>query len=348
AVSPSATFVGLAQDGVWRSGGKLNRWEPANAGLAVRAFSGLALSPTLAQDGTLFVFGPGEGVACSEDGGQSWFEATEGLPSLDVAAFAISPAFARDDTLYAALSDGVYRSSNRGRNWEMVSDMPAQAVALSPGFANDGAVLIGASELGVFVSADRGQTWHVMPVPQELRTITALALSPAYATDGHVLVAAVRPEDKALDVWQRDKRGTWQRWLGLDCQGGWTSLSMSPLYAQDGLWFAASGDAVYRPLQFAAKGRGRELELTAHPVAAERPSVLAVSTALDRQNRLQLFAGSTQGVFTSQDGGRTWHSLAEGWPGDPVLAVLPSPTHARDRQLYALSLGGMVWRGKAE
>ncbi len=348
AASPSATFVGLAQDGIWRSKNGLSGWEPANTGLSARAFAGLALSPVLAQDGTLFIFGPGEGVACSEDGGQSWFEATGGLPSLDVAALAISPAFARDGTLYAALTDGVYRSTDRGRNWEMVSDVPAQAVALSPGFANDGTVLIGAAELGVFISSDRGQTWHVLPVPQELRTVAALALSPAYLTDGHVLVAAVRSEDKALDVWQRDRRGTWLRWIGRDCQGGWASLAISPLYAQDGLWFVASGDVVYRPLQFAARRRGQELELTAHPVAAERPSVLAVSTALDRQDRLQLFAGSTQGVFISPDGGRTWRALADGWPGDPVLAVLPSPAYARDRLLYALSLGGTVWRGRVE
>lgn len=349
AASPSVTLVGLAQEGIWRAENGLERWQPASEGLAARAFSGFALSPALAQDGTLFIYGPGEGLFCSEDGGQTWFEAVDGLPSLDVVALALSPDFARDGTAYAALAEGVCRSRDRGRHWEVVSDLPALAVALSPGFADDGTVLVGTQGQGVLLSSDRGESWQPLPAPSEAQTVGALALSPTFPTSGHLFLAAVRAEERMLEVWDGDRRGTsWRRMVARDCDGGWVSLAVSPAYAKDGQWFVAAGNAIYRPPLLAGRGRGPEVELVAQPLSSERPAALYVAAALDGRSRLHLFAASPVGVFASQDVGRQWqHLTGEPSPG-PTLAVAPSPAYARDRQVYALALGGMIWRGETE
>ncbi len=349
ATSPSATLVGLAQEGVWIAEDGLARWQPANTGLAARAFAGFALSPALAQDGTLFVYGPGEGLFCSEDGGRTWFEAMDGLPSLDVVALALSPDFARDGTAYAALAEGICRSRDRGRHWEMVSDLPAQALALSPAFASDGTLLVGTRGQGVHLSPDRGERWEPLPVPPEAHTIGALALSPTFPTSGHLFIAAAPAEEGGLKVWDGDRRGaSWRRMVARGCGGGWVSLAVSPAYAKDGQWFAAAGNAVYRPPLLAGRGHGQEIELAAQPLSPERPAALYVAAALDGRERLHLFAASPVGVFTSRDVGRRWQHLAGDPSPGPALAVIPSPGYAHDRQVYALALGGLIWRGEAE
>ncbi len=71
--------------------------------------------------------GPGTAIYTSTDGGNTWTKRTSGLPSgnLGKIGLAISPQ--QPDVLYAAIeldrrSGGVYRSADRGANWNKMSD----------------------------------------------------------------------------------------------------------------------------------------------------------------------------------------------------------------------------------
>ena len=67
--------------------------------------------------------GPGSGLWKSTDGGETWFKSQAGLPGGDLGRIAIAISPANPDILYAILEagegkSGVYRSTNRGANWE--------------------------------------------------------------------------------------------------------------------------------------------------------------------------------------------------------------------------------------
>jgi hypothetical protein len=92
-------------------------------------FASATFSPDYANDRRIFVgvhLGDthGEGVYCSEDGGDTWAWCGAGLYDLRVSRVVPSPAFAQDRTLiaYARTQSGeaVYRSADAGGHWQLV------------------------------------------------------------------------------------------------------------------------------------------------------------------------------------------------------------------------------------
>jgi photosystem II stability/assembly factor-like uncharacterized protein len=86
-------------------------------------------SPDYANDRSLFagvylVDTHGEGVYCSDDGGDTWHTCSDGLYDLRVYRVVPSPDYARDRTLlaYARTSNGeaLYRSTDGGDSWSVV------------------------------------------------------------------------------------------------------------------------------------------------------------------------------------------------------------------------------------
>jgi photosystem II stability/assembly factor-like uncharacterized protein len=113
----------------------------------------------------------GWGVWRSIDAGQTWQPASQGLTDLGVMRLALSPDFARDGTLYALSPRGIFRSTDRGATWTslarsyapLLQDLTVsfKAIAVSPNFAQDNALLIGHSS-GSWRSTDRGTTWTII------------------------------------------------------------------------------------------------------------------------------------------------------------------------------------------
>lgn len=97
----------------------------------------------------------------SPDGGRAWSTVRPtGLPSLDLHGFAVDP---RDgDTLYAAAAgEGLYRSTDNGRTFSVVSREVGPNVfglAVTP----TGRILAADPRIGVYASEDGGRTWTVV------------------------------------------------------------------------------------------------------------------------------------------------------------------------------------------
>ena len=100
----------------------------------------------------------------SADGGRTWTGVRpNGLPGLDLHGFAADPRDGR--TLYAAVAqEGLYRSSDGGNTFELVTDEVGGNVfglAVTP----TGRILAADPKRGLRASDDGGQTWkHVLPV----------------------------------------------------------------------------------------------------------------------------------------------------------------------------------------
>jgi len=77
-------------------------------------------SPNYVVDETLFIATLEKGVLVSTDGGNSMMPTS--LSDAYVTALAISPDFEMDGTLYAATYDGILKSEDGGRTWELTTN----------------------------------------------------------------------------------------------------------------------------------------------------------------------------------------------------------------------------------
>jgi photosystem II stability/assembly factor-like uncharacterized protein len=112
-------------------------------------------------------------LARSDDGGQTWSDVRpDGLPGLDVHGFAADPG--DPSRLYAAIAgEGLYRSTDGGQRFELVSRQVGPAVfalAVTP----DGRILAGDARQGLMVSRDGGTTWRLAL----RKTLAGLAINP--------------------------------------------------------------------------------------------------------------------------------------------------------------------------
>lgn len=128
------------------------------------------------------------GLYCSADEGASWQNtfATLDQPLAATAVITVG------DTIFAGVKGAVLRSDDAGANWHMagLASPPPQVVALavSPNFADDGVIVAGTADDGIFVSTDGGMNWIAWNFGLLDYHIFALAFSPKFDSD-HTLYA---------------------------------------------------------------------------------------------------------------------------------------------------------------
>ncbi|TWU33248.1 WD40/YVTN/BNR-like repeat-containing protein [Novipirellula artificiosorum] len=90
----------------------------------------LVFSPTYAADNTLYATTFGERVLRSVNGGKTWnYFGLKG--KFLYTGLTFSGSYAEDGTIFAPAIDGIYRSTNRGKDWENVLN-PTQFLAKVP------------------------------------------------------------------------------------------------------------------------------------------------------------------------------------------------------------------------
>jgi hypothetical protein len=68
---------------------------------------------------------------------------------------------------------------------------------------------------------------------------------------------------------------------------------------------------------------------------------LVASASYERDNTL--YAGTSDGVFVSRNGGLSWTALNDGLGNKSIVSLVLSPDFAQDGQIFAASLGGALW-----
>jgi hypothetical protein len=89
-----------------RSGSRRPLWQGAELGDAPLSVTALAVSPTYANDSTLFA-ATSNGLFVSRDGGERFDDWSEGLEPRSVVALALSPNYAKDRLVYAVGLGGI-------------------------------------------------------------------------------------------------------------------------------------------------------------------------------------------------------------------------------------------------
>ena len=159
--------------GVWRYDIGGARWQALNETLPGLGVTAIAAHAT--QQDTLYAYYPGRGMFRSKDGGAEWVGVDSG-PREPVQAFLHSdmPGSMETGWLFSGTTRGVSRSMDCFCLWSDAGDLRGTVSAISydpVAPLNVYAVITGA----IYHSADGGQTWKSLQVPQ---TVTAIVFSP--------------------------------------------------------------------------------------------------------------------------------------------------------------------------
>ena len=267
-------------------------WVPVGPpGGDVRA---LAADP---RDGRRIYLGTADGVMYrSDDAGARWQRMSPGFPRRGVSLdeIVVDPR----GTVFAGFWEvggsrgGVAQSTDGAKTFTMlpgIDGLSVRALSLSPSNPN---VLVAGTMGGVYQSVDRGRTWQRL-TPEghpDLRNVESIAIDP---TDAMTIYA-----------------GTWHLpWKSTDGGRSWAPISIGMIDDSDVMtltvdrWnaqnvFATACSGIYR----SADGAGRWAKVRGIPSSSRRTRAFAQSP----DNQGLLLAGTTEGLWMTEDGGTTW------------------------------------------
>lgn len=280
-------------------------WIPVGApGGNVRT---LAMDP---RDPQRLYLGTGDGILYrSDDGGLHWRRLGPGFPlrgcSLDeIAVDAFGVVFVGYWQVHGS-GGGVARSTDGGKNFVVLKDVDGESVRALAVAPSEPQVIAAGTRSGVFLSRDGGEGWtRVTPKGHpDLRNIESLAFDP---TDSRVIYA-----------------GTWHLvWKTLDGGAAWVpvhrgmiddsdvmTLTVDPWHPQTIYSTACTG--IYRSTEGAAEWT----KLGDIPFSSRRTRAFS----LGGDDATLLLAGTTEGLWTSEDNGDTWWRAT---PKDLVVNAL--------------------------
>ena len=260
-------------------------------------------------------------IFTSTDAGQTW--ALAGRPGtradLVVQSLAVDPrderlVYAAGWTLDPAAGGGIYRSEDAGHTWQAagLAGHAVRALALAPSAPD--ALVAGALD-GVFLSRDRGRNWErISPEDHaDLRNLDSVAIDPHHPEIIYVGTSHLP-------------------WKTLDGGRHWFSIhegmiddsdvmSMIVDHAQPGRLYASACSGIYR-----SENAGiRWQKIGGIPNTARRTHVIRQ----DPRHAQMLYAGTTEGLWKSADGGASWHrATPPDWNINGVV-VIPQSGAAR-------------------
>ena len=290
-------------------------------------------------------------LGTSDDNWQpfTWLPGPSPIPARSVSA---SPAYEADGTLFAGSSFGVFRSTDRGLNWQRVTgaDSPAYpyafpTVRLSPAYTTNHTVFATMADLArpratLYKSTDRGGTWTMLPGVTESG---ALALSPAYGADSTLFMASDATLRKSTDGGQ-----SWRSLAMTTPADGFHVLELkaSPDYATDRTLFATGYGGTLRSTD------GGETWVAVGTHSPAYGLAISPNYAADRTVWHTFRAGESAGdgspesaVLRSTDRGAIWGFATSGLPGvyEPYpFPLAASPRYASDKALFTMLSGQFV------
>jgi photosystem II stability/assembly factor-like uncharacterized protein len=284
----------------------------------------------------------GPRVFKSIDGGASWVSASTDLP--DGVEYALLIDLDRSDTVIVGGGNGVYRSTDGGTSWQQTGLGEPDVAALAGGRQGDTLAVYAVTDSGIYKSADGGRSWKLTGhkgLPDTGSSDGALVVEQDEPT---VVYAGFRAGLFNTD----DGGGSW-RWLN----NGMPQIAISDVGVDsaDSRTLYASGEGGF----FRSEDAGQTWAVASW--GSHDAGGVWVAPGGGR-----VYTEGYYSVFSSSDGGRTWHDRGDvtGIDSDFHSLVGIDPRNAnvlyyeqgghndQPSELYKSVNGGKTWNRLAE
>jgi photosystem II stability/assembly factor-like uncharacterized protein len=338
--APSTIYARTNEGRIFKSTDGAGSWRPLST---ITGVYFLAVDPK--TSGTLYASTSRGNVLKSVDGGESWIGASSGLADSWWATLAINAL--TPSTLYAAsFLGGVFKSTDAAGSWTRLNSAPyaTSEIVIDPLTPS---TIYASSEIGVFKSADDGESWSAMATGQVAAPlVTALAVDP---TDSSTIYLGYRDRaDRSAAVIKTTDGG--KSWNRLDA--GWGVIrsiaidraSPSTVYitfqanTDVGFLKSTDGGESWTPIHVGLTSGNFHRVLATDPVDP--------STVYAAHSDVRTGTGS---VFKSTRGGTDWSRADAGLIEVDIRALAIDPTNAatvytggRDGLFRSLD-GGTSW-----
>jgi len=297
---------------------------------------GLVVSPAFARDGVCFA-ARRSGLYRSDDGGVTWRSTYDSLDlqaPLATTTVALSPDFESSPYVLAGTQGGFLRSTDGGENWQVVMLPPPppliSTLAVSPNFAQDGTVLAGTMEDGVFRSASRGSDWSRWNFGLLDLNVLCMAISPNFAQDEMLLVGT------ESGIFRSTNGG--RAWREVDFPIDYApvlSIALSPANGGgDALIVGTEAHGVFYSSGWASSA-SKEHEWTRLSLDVEEEAVNGIVLSPEFPTKPQILAALGERLLVSRDGGQSWADWKAGRIVEQGISVVVAP-HGLDQGVELL------------
>lgn len=260
-----------------------------------------------------------------------WENISKGLPApISIRKLVIHPK--NDSILFAATSQGMFRTTNNGNQWESINtglDLNYLGFTLNDlviSHSNPPTLFVGTSK-GIFLSTNEGESWQSLePEPNNNFQVEKIEVSPnnpslIYA--GLSLYSALLYKAGVLVSTNQGK--TWTS-ITTKLPPAIGDIEIHPtnqsiLYvAVRNAGMTDSNGIPYPYGVFRSTNGGISWELTL-------PQISATTLTLSPTNPNVIYCGdwSNKGIFISIDGGATWKEIGSGLPNEVKEALIENP-----------------------
>jgi photosystem II stability/assembly factor-like uncharacterized protein len=253
----------------------------------------------------------------STDGGGKWKRYRDGFDNRRIHDVKIDP-LDRERILAGSVA-GLYRTEDKGTSWSRISDDRLVINSIIVTAARPERILLGTEGDGVYRSIDGGKTFE--RTSDGLYNVRVAAVTPDPVEKGH-LYAAVIFGNAASGIYH-----------SVDGGEKWSQLSHDGMPEVLTLFVQEAG-----PARFIA-GTERGFYSSADGVSWNESTILPLRVdKIVRYSGRRLFAATSEGVYTSRNGGESWYRLRG--EGRRILD-LELGTFGGETALYALHDEGL-------
>ncbi|MDH5428707.1 MAG: hypothetical protein OEZ57_06145 [Nitrospirota bacterium] len=227
------------------------------------------------------------------------------------------------DIIYIATNDYIYKTRDGGTHWENMSAGMTHsrviALAIDPLFPAN--ILAGTKGDAVFKSYDGGQRWVSRRTGLHEVTISSVVHQLVFApgSSSHVWAAT------SLGVFESHDGGeSWaKRMEGMKEVLMVLSLAIDPQQPQT--LYAGTSGGVYKSVDGALNWEKVNTGLVAPDVLKSSRSLGVTRIKVDLFNPDRVYTATLQGLYRTDNGGKSWNRIAESLPDHMLIEVLLDP-----------------------
>jgi len=291
-------FAGSFGMGIFRSTNRGETWTSVNKGLT----DTFILTLVIDHEQTMYVGTVRGGIFKSSDKGNHWISMNDGLKQVEIKSL-----LAHKTGIYAGTGKGVYKWNTNQEKWVVVAKGLEQVLVSSLVFMKDHMLLAGTAGKGLFrlnIEDTDHPTWDSLDgkmIDAKERLIHRFIRKVAIGADHQIFVGT---QDGGI-FQSVDSGKSWKpfgRHLPND--------SIRSILATSGDLLVGTGRGIYRNSE-ARRWKSSNEGLTE----------LSIQVLID-SGKGQMYVGTSSGAFRSDDNGRHWVNISEGF-GRPAKGLRP-------------------------